>query len=196
GEAAPAQTYTLSLHDALPIYGIADVEVVQTARETRDAVDGRSVDGEDDVAGDDAPVIAHARALQSCRCCSRTARDLENHHAFDTHAARDQLIKPVIHLDAQRRSDVASRRNQLRDDAVDRVDGDGEADAGPCAGRAVDRRVDADQSPRAVEQRTTRVALVDRGIRLDQMRDQVASIAGRQRTIERRDDAGRQRPVE
>ena len=54
---------------------------------------------------------------------------------------------------------------------VDRVDGHREADAGVRARRAVDRRVDADEAARAVEQRAARVARVDRRVGLDHVGD-------------------------
>src|SRR4029077_6467267 len=49
--------------------------------------------------------------------------------------------------------------------------GDGEADPGAPSRRAVDRRVDSDQPPRAVEQRAPRVAGIDRGVGLDDAAD-------------------------
>src|ERR1700682_3456326 len=59
------------------------------------------------------------------------------------------------------------RRQELRD----LVDRDGEADTDVAIDRALDRVVDADHLPRGIDQRTTRVARIDRRIRLDEARE-------------------------
>ena len=61
--------------------------------------------------------------------------------------------------------------------------------------RAEDRRVHPDQLPCNIDQRATRIAGVDRGIGLDQAFDRCTATC-RDLAVERRDDAGRQRPVE
>ena len=55
---------------------------------------------------------------------------------------------------------------QLLDDARDRIGRHGKADADRSAGRRDDRRVHADDFAVHVEQRTARVALVDRRVGL------------------------------
>src|SRR5439155_25007661 len=61
--------------------------------------------------------------------------------------------------------------------------------------RREDRRADADQPSRRIQQRPARIAGVDRGVGLDHVRD-LATAAGRQPALERADDAAGQRLVE
>jgi hypothetical protein len=86
-------------------------------------------------------------------------------------------------------------REQLGDDAVDGVDGDGEADAGADAAGGIDRGVDADESSRAVEQRAAGVAGIDRGVGLDDVFDR-ASGDGLDRSPSAAEHAGGERLIE
>src|SRR5206468_5926832 len=61
--------------------------------------------------------------------------------------------------------------DQAAGDELHRVDGDGEADS---LRRQDDRRVDADDLSRRVDQRPARIPGVERGIRLDDVVDQTA----------------------
>src|SRR5437762_1127413 len=94
-------------------------------------------------------------------------------------------------MNSQARTDDFSAANQLRDDAIDGVHGDIETNTGRCPGRAVYRRIDADQAPGAIEQWTSRVSRVDRGIGLDHALDWAAG-DGFNFAVERRNDTGRQ----
>ena len=84
--------------------------------------------------------------------------------------------------------------NQARHDAVDFIDGDRKADAGRRARRAVDGGVDADQAAGGIQQRATGITGVDRGIGLDHAADG-ALVDGLDFTVERADDAHRQRLI-
>ena len=77
-----------------------------------------------------------------------------------------------------------------RQRALDRVDRDGEADAGVLVAAAVglDLRVDADHAALRVEQRAAGVAGVDRGVGLHRAGDREA-VGGGDRASERGDDA-------
>ena len=75
-------------------------------------------------------------------------------------------------------------------DALRCVDRDREADAVVAAGVALDLRVDPDHLAAEVEQRAARVAVVDRGVRLDRAGDRVVVRRG-DRAVDRADDAGR-----
>ncbi len=62
---------------------------------------------------------------------------------------------------------------ELRDDRLDRVGRNGEADAVVSARVALDLRVDADHLRLEVEERAARVAVVDRGVGLDRIKSSV-----------------------
>src|SRR5262245_27164733 len=74
-----------------------------------------------------------------------------------------------------------------------RVDRDRETEADPG-----DRGVDADDPAACVRERAARVARVERGVRLDDVLDETAgpAVAGRERSAEGADDAGRHGPGE
>src|SRR5439155_20889993 len=76
--------------------------------------------------------------------------------------------------DADPRLDRPSPGDELRDEAADRVHGDGEADARRGATRAEDRGVDADHPAARVEERPARVPGGDRGVGLDDVADPAA----------------------
>src|SRR5690606_31038075 len=111
-------------------------------------------------------------------------------HAHDRNAshaelARDFAAQHVVGFYAQAGRRVTARRDELRDDAIDRVDRYREADTRVRTRRAVDGGVDADQPTGAVEQRSARIAWIDRRVRLDQVLDD-ATLVTAQRAIERR----------
>ena len=97
--------------------------------------------------------------------------------------------------DAEVRSQHAALRDELRDDAVDGVDGDGEPDARGDTAGADDRGVDADESPGTVEEWAAGVSGIDGGVGLDEVFD-VSAIGGGKRSTQRRDDADGERLVE
>jgi len=88
-------------------------------------------------------------------------------------------------------------REKLRNDRLDGIGGDREADsdvAGRLATR-LDLRVDSDDLAVLVDQRATGVALVDRRIGLDDLVDR-ESVGGAHRALQRADDARCHRPLE
>ena len=78
------------------------------------------------------------------------------------------------------------------DDALGRVGGDGEADA---LRRQDDRRVDADDVARRIDQRPAGIAGIERGIGLDDVVEQTSRLAAH-RAAERADDARGHRMLE
>src|ERR1700690_37102 len=99
-------------------------------------------------------------------------------------------------VDAEERMLHDPLRDQLRRDALDGVDRDGEADAdvAVAAARGLDLRVDADHLAAAVEERAAGVAVVEGGVRLDDVVDRRA-VRRHDLPLERADDARRDRPV-
>src|SRR5271155_2600360 len=89
----------------------------------------------------------------------------------------------------------AAGANELRHHAVDDVDWNREADAGVGAGRRDDSAVDPDYSAAGIEQRTARIAGIDRGIGLNDVGYLAAGI-GRQVTLEHAYHAGGQRLIQ
>src|SRR3954453_21520748 len=85
--------------------------------------------------------------------------------------------------------------DQLLGDALHDARRDREADAVVAAGVALDLRVDADDVAGRVEQRATRVAVVDRGVGLDRARDREV-VRRVDRPVEGTDDAGRHGSLE
>ena len=80
-------------------------------------------------------------------------------------------------------------RDQLVGDRPHRARRDREADAVVAAGVALDLRVDADHVAAHVEQRPTRVAVIDRRVGLDGARDRIV-VRCRDGAVEGADDAG------
>ena len=87
---------------------------------------------------------------------------------------------------------------QLRNDAFGHVDGNGKADADAAALLAAGRqdlRIDADHSAELIEQRTARVAGIDRGVGLNCGVDRMAILSA-DRTLETGDHTRRERAVQ
>ena len=82
-----------------------------------------------------------------------------------------------------------------RDDRAHGVRRDREADAVRASRLALDLRVDADDAAAVVEQRAAGVAVVDRGVGLDRVRDREV-VRRRHLAMERADDAARDRALE
>src|SRR5438132_3970841 len=80
---------------------------------------------------------------------------------------------------------IAPCLDQLGRHAFDDVDGDRETNPLVAAGLRQDGRVDADDLTRPVEQRTPRVAGVDRGVGLNGAAQQVDLVAGYGRLLAR-----------
>src|SRR3982074_2934177 len=85
--------------------------------------------------------------------------------------------------------------DELGHGAIDDVDRDGKADPGIRPRRREDRRVHADEPPGRIEQRTARIAGIDRGVGLDDVADLPAA-AGGQPPLQRAYDAVGKRLVE
>ena len=103
-------------------------------------------------------------------------------------ASADAAIPSVARIDE-------ALVDQGLEDATDRVDGDGEADAGGLADLAVDGGRHADDPAAGVEQRAAGVAGVDGGVGLDDALD-LAAVLGVERAVEAADDPGRQCPFQ
>src|SRR6186997_2369141 len=86
-------------------------------------------------------------------------------------------------------------RDQLGRDRLDGVGGDREADTLVAAGVALDLSVDADDLALSVEERTARVAVVDRGVGLDRVVDRKVVRRGHL-TVQCADDSGSNRSLE
>lgn len=103
------------------------------------------------------------------RC--RTRGNTQHEHALASSQRQQALIELFVHLNAQRRTDVLTGLDELRDYAHDGVHRHGETNPGRGAGGVIDRRVDADEPSCRIEQRPTGVARVDGGVGLDQVID-------------------------
>src|SRR5262249_13208175 len=80
--------------------------------------------------------------------------------------------------------------DDLAHDRTSEIDGHREAVARVVARRALDRAVDADDFTLHVHKRTTRVAGIDRGVRLDEVLNRLLRLASKlKRTALRADDA-------
>src|SRR3954468_5224945 len=137
-----------------------------------------AVDRDDHVgAGSDALRGAGAAAPETRLGGRAAGSDLD-----DQRAVIDRKIEVVgelrvhaLHLNAEVGALDRLAGLELRELVLDRVDRDGEADAhGSLTAAGLDLRVDADHAPVGVEQRTARVAGVDRRVRLDDVRDREA----------------------
>jgi len=116
--------------------------------------------------------------------------------AFDILRREEALGESVIEAaDADATADVMSVGDDVGNNAVGGVDGDGETDAGPGAGGGVDGGVDADESSGGIEERAAGVAGVNGGIDLDDVFDEASGFAG-DGAVERGDDAGGESFVE
>src|SRR3954470_11722524 len=144
---------------------------------------------DDDVAERTGAEIDAADAGALGRASRRGAHD---DHPFDAQPGRNGLAGSD-NADTWRRH--AAILDEVGDHAIDDVYGDRKTDAGAGARRRDDGRVDADQPPRRIQQRPTRIAGIDRGVGLDHVRD-LAAAAGRQPALERADDAAGQGLVE
>ena len=69
---------------------------------------------------------------------------------------------------SQGRLTVAPPSTRRDDDALDHVDGNGEADPHAAAGTRIDRRIDADQLAVEIDQRAAGIAGIDGGVGLDE----------------------------
>src|SRR5262249_2483570 len=87
--------------------------------------------------------------------------------ALDPHLRGQRSAELVIDRDADAWPAIASESDDLRNDSVDGIDRHREADARARSRWTVDRGVDADETPRAIEQWAPRVPEIDRGVGLD-----------------------------
>ena len=88
---------------------------------------------------------------------------------YDQYAGHAEPLGDLLFgdLNSQSRPDHFPVTNQLGHDAINRVRRDRKADPRRRSGRAVDSGIHADQSAGAVEQRSSRVARIDRGVGLN-----------------------------
>ena len=188
----------------LDVHGLTGLVARERVPQLVGRADAPAADGDDHVAADHVALAGdddvRRPALEpglrgGAACCD----------ALDQHALVDRQPENAGELGRDRAAgdaevgavDAAGRR-QLRDDVLDRVRRDGEADA-DVAGRPVgagDLRVDADHLAARVQQRATRVAAVDLRVGLDHVVDRVAVRRRDRPLLDGADDACRRRPPE
>src|SRR5215207_3516870 len=197
GEQADRDSGALAVPtDDLDLHGVVELVLVEHAVEIVLVLHLLAVDGGDDVADDEVALGRLGEPAQT-RGGGRAVRvELEYQQSFVNRQAYAAQVGDGAWVEAELRTDDAPLADELRQDALGDVDGDGEADAHRAAavGRE-DLRVDADHAPLRVEQRPAGVARVDRGVGLDGALDD-AAVARLDGPLEAGDDAGRQRAVE
>src|SRR5947209_6626110 len=119
-------------------------------------------------------------------------RGAHDDHSFDAEPGRNGLASGDDADPGRRHTAIL---DEIGNDAINDIDGDSEADARAGTRRREDRRVDADQPSRRIQQRAARIAGIDRGVGLDHVGDLTAA-AGWQPALERADDAAGQRLIE
>src|SRR5438105_463506 len=168
---------------------LAGADLLDLVGEVGQPVNRLAVGLDNDVAERTRAEIDAADAGTLGRASGRGAHD---DHPFDAEPGRDGLAGGDDADPGRRHATVL---DEIGNDAIDDVDGDSEADASAGTRRREDRRVDADQPSRRIQQRPARIAGIDRGIGLDHVRD-LATAAGRQPALERADDSAGQRLIE
>src|SRR5690348_2737813 len=93
------------------------------------AVDVAAVELLDDVARDDLSICQALRAANTCLRGGRIRLHAQYRYAGHAQLLRDRLAQAFGKLNAQPRADDFSMRDQLRDDPVDVIDGDGKSDS-------------------------------------------------------------------
>src|SRR5690606_2340503 len=160
-----------------------------------DVVDGDTVDADNAIAGHDA-ACGDLDADEPGPVRRRARRHAQYEYALTAGQRLQTRVELLIHLDAQRRTDVLAGLYELRHHAHAGLDRHRKADAGRGARRTVDGGIDADQPPSRIEQRATGIAGVDSGVGLDQVVNGRATGVAGKGAVKRRDDAGGERPVE
>ena len=153
---------------------VADVPVIEGGEEVIGVGDGFAVDLDDDVSQTDAAAVVSGGGIRPAFSAPLPGCNVDDEGAFAAQSAEDRVVRQG---DAEDRTDDPAELDQLGDDAVHFVGGNGEADPGIGAGRAVDRGVHADEAAGAVEQGAAGVSRVDRGIGLDHALDRAAGDA-------------------
>ena len=154
----------------------------QTKADALRIIDGLSIDGLNDIA-----------ALQA-GLGRRSARfDIDDHGASRAAQAKRfcDIFGDGLQTRAQPRTlDRLAAAARRRHDALDHIDGDGEANAHAAARARVNRRVYSDQPTIEIDERSTGIAGIDGGIGLD---EEAIIIAADLRARERGDNALRHR---
>src|SRR6185312_6099283 len=119
---------------------------------------------DDDVAELNLPDHGLTRPLEARAICGTPARHLADDDPLDPPSLRHRIRHE---RDAQPWADELAVLDELRNDPIHRIDGDGETDPGVSPARTHDLRVDADQSSSPIKKRAARIAGIDRFIRLD-----------------------------
>ncbi len=171
---------------------VADFVMVEDAVDVLDGLDGFAVHLDNDVTEDDAAAGVAGVAAEAGGSRGSLGLDSANHGALDAPLSG---VSVGDEDDAHAGTHHFSVGDQLRNDVVDGVDGDGKTDPRVRPGRALNCRVDADQPAVAVEKRTATVAWVNRGIGLDDIADRTSSHR-LDFAIESADDTGSQGLVE
>ena len=161
-------------------HGLAGGELIFDAVELLHGGDVDAVDGGDDIALRD--------ALGRRVTAGVDARDVNalRQTVIDAVGGRERL---AVDADGGTAGDIALL-DQLVDDGLGRIDRDGEADALDRRGRGIEvahlHRIDADDLPVAVDERPAGIAVIERGIGLDQVHRAVVDC---QIAVDGRDDA-------
>src|SRR5215216_717318 len=168
---------------------LPDPYLLKAVSEVRQPTHGAIIDPRNDIAKTAGLLVD---ALQSSPRGRRIRHDGSNHHPGYSELGGRGLIGCD---DPDSRIWHPPLINELRDNAVHSVDGDGKANTGVGVRGRENGRVDPDESTCGIKQRTAGIAGIDRGIGLDHA-GYFAPGARRQAALERADDSGRQRLVE
>src|SRR5437867_757025 len=172
---------------------VADLPLLQRVIEIVGRVDFLAVDGDDYVAKLDLTIAIASGRLQTSLCGRTVRQNVDDEHAGLHAGLASQLILSDVNAHAGPNHLAAA--DQLRHDAIDRIDRDGETDARVGAGRAVYSGVDADQQAGAIQQRSTGIAGIDRRVGLDHAANGPLRY-GLDLAAQGADDAGGQRLVQ
>ncbi len=156
-----------------------------------------AVDFDDDVAAvGDSEAVVDDDGKHLRRSCGAARVDADDDNALHAELAGDHGVDSLVgYRDADDGPTDFAVGDELRDDAIDGVDGDGEGDAGGLIGAACDSGVHADEPAGGVEKRSARVAGVDGGVGLNNVFDGQFS-ERHDSPAQRADDAGGERLIE
>jgi len=158
-------------------YRVADCVIIEPAEKPRNTVERSPIYRHDHISGPDRAVGKSPDAFEASSRRGRSKRDREYRHSVFAEALHQHAVRILICFDTECRPLVLPVGNQLRHYAIHRIYGHREADSRGCSGRTEDRRVDANQTTRAVQQWAARVSGVDGGVGLNEMFDE-ATVSG------------------
>src|SRR5438067_7457016 len=160
-----AESLALTVAHCFDLDRLTRVVVAHDPLKSADAIDGLTIGGDD-----------HVARLQS-RLPGRSVfvRKIPNEHTANVLDAgnRSILRADIVNADAERGNPNAAVGNELIHHSLGESDWNREAVTRIVAGRAGDRAVDTDHFTLRVDQRSARVARVDRRIGLNHVADRV-----------------------